>query len=407
MAGRVDVAIIGAGPAGLSAACELQRLGVGTVTVLEREREAGGIPRHCGHPPFGLREFGRLLTGPQYARRLVEAADRHGATIRCQTTVIRMEQAEGGVTLSMTTPSGPETLHARRVLIATGTRETPRSARLLSGERPLGVINTGALQSYAYLEGGLPFRRPIIVGTELVALSAILTCRGMGARPVAMIEEKNEVTARKPLFLYPRLLGIPVMTGTRIVDIAGNPRVTHVVLERDGRTERLHCDGVILTGCFTAENHLARLSGLEIDPLTGGPVIDDFGRSSMDGVFAAGNLLRPVETAGWCFREGRAIARTLYRDLADGLPPRLDAARLHIGPGLRYAVPQRLSDGRDGLDRIQLRLERPFDGWLVARDGNGQVLARSRLRNRPERRILLPAAPLAAAGDIDLTLEDK
>lgn len=407
MAGRVDVAIIGAGPAGLSAACELKRLGVGTVTVLERERDAGGIPRHCGHPPFGLREFGRLLTGPQYARRLVETADRHGATIRCQTTVIRMEPAEGGVTLSMTTPSGLETLHARRVLIATGTRETPRSARLLSGERPLGVINTGALQSYAYLEGGLPFRRPVIVGTELVALSAILTCRGMGARPVAMIEEKNEVTALKPLFLYPRLLGIPVMTGTRIVDIAGNPRVTHVVIEREGRTEQLTCDGVILSGRFTAENHLARLSGLEIDPSTGGPSIDDFGRSSMEGVFAAGNLLRPVETAGWCFREGRAIARALARDLSDKLPPRADAAHVHIGPGLRYAVPQRLTDSRDGLDRIQLRLERPFDGWLVARDGDGQVLARSRLRNRPERRILLPAGPLAAAGDIDLTLEEN
>ncbi len=390
-----DVAIVGGGPAGLAAAMELRRLGVEGVVVLEREAQAGGVPRHCGHPPFGLREHRRLMTGPAYARANVAAAERAGVAFRLRADVAGLEP--GGV-LSLRTPEGPERLRARRVLLATGARETPRSARLLPGSRPLGVMNTGALQAMVYLKNLIPFRRPVIVGTELVSFSSLLTCRRAGIRPVAMIEENPRPTVRWPLHYGARLFGVPLRLGVRLTDIRGRERVRAVRLRGgDGREEEIACDGVLLTGRFTPESALARISHLAIDPGTGGPEVDQFGRCSDPAFFAAGNLLRPVEVSGWCWREGEAAAHALFADLAGGLPPAEAHARIRAAAPLRFVMPQRIvpaqAGGASGLWHLQLRVSRPAAGRLTLTDGERLLYAR-RLRAIPEQRILVPLEPL-------------
>lgn len=403
-----DVAIIGGGPSGLAAAAELRSRGTARVLVIEREAETGGVPRHCGHPPFGMREFGRVMTGPAYARRLSRMALASGADIRVRTSVISIDASRDEVSITCSTPQGMTTFPARRVLLATGTRESPRSARLTSGERPLGVINTGALQAYAYLEHMAPFSRPVIVGSELVALSAILTCRSVGARPVAMIEEGEQPLAPRALFLYPRLQGIPLFTSTRVVDIVGSPRVDHVVVEDpEGQRRRIDCDGVIFSGRFVGEAHLARLAGLDIDPATNGPEIDQFGRTSHHAIFAAGNLLRPVETAGWCFREGRRIGGFVHDDLQGRLASSGRGLRIAPGEGIRYVVPQWIADGGTGMGSLQLRVQQPVKGLLAARDERGSRLFAKNLSALPERRILVPADfPKPASGVMSLGMID-
>jgi NADPH-dependent 2,4-dienoyl-CoA reductase/sulfur reductase-like enzyme len=396
---EADVVIVGAGPAGLSAAAELRRLGVARVLVLDRAAEAGGVPRHCGHSPYGLREFRRLMTGPAYARALAARAREAGAEILGGTTVTALH---AGPRLQVTSDAGTGEIAARLVLLATGVRETSRAGRLIGGTKPGGVMTTGALQGLVYGAGLRPFRRPVVLGTELVAFSAVLTCRHAGIRPVAMIEPGARITARHPAQLLPWLLGIPLRLGTDLHAIEGRERVEAVVLRSVGTETRLETDGVIVTGRFRPEATLVREGGLALDPGTGGPEVDEYGRTSDPAVFAAGNLLRPVETAGWCWEEGRAVARAMARALGGGLPA--PAARPVARSGaLAWVVPQRIAGGSDpALDRLQLRAAAPGRARLSLR-ADGHEIAGRTLAALPERRLLLPLP--AASGAAGVALE--
>lgn len=383
-----DIIVVGGGPAGLAAATRLRELGVDKVLVLEREPEAGGIPRHCGHPPFGMREFRRVLAGPAYAHRLVGRALAAGVHIRTQTNVVRI--AEGG-RLTVTSANGPAELCGRRILLATGTRETPRSARFIGGRRPLGVMSTGALQSLVYLGNRVPFRRPVIVGTELVSFSALLTCWRAGIRPAAMIEGNDRPTAWRLSALLPRLLGIPLLYSSRVTRIEGTARVESVEVETREGLRTISCDGALFTGCFTSEATLARMGHLDVDPLSGGPVIDQYGRCSDPDYFAAGNVLRPVETAGRCWQEGHDLAAVIAADLAGRLPARTTVVPVRIAAPLKYAVPQQIAFpvAEGGLRHIQLRWQRAASGRLEIADSTGVVFG-LHISALPERRVLLP-----------------
>jgi thioredoxin reductase len=417
-----DVAVVGAGPTGLSAAIALTRRGVKNVIVFERSAQAGGIPRHCGHPPFGMREFGRILTGPAYARRLAEAAAAAGVTIMTNHTVMHVG-ADGLLTVAAT--DGVRVIRATRILIATGARETTRAQQLVSGTRPLGVMNTAALQAFIYQEGRVPFRRPIIVGSELVALSAVLTCKSHGIRPVAMVETRPVIQARPLFFALPRLLGIPVLAGAEILAIEGLPRVSGLnVRKRDGTEAVLACDGVIFSGRFTPEAALAEACGLLFDPATGGPAIDQDGRSSVPSIFAAGNMVHPIETAGHCWSEGRRIGHAIAADIHSsartvalaptGPSPTRPSPQRHIkmGPGLTYVVPQHLTPTSDGEARcLNIRASGAVRGRLVLSDGRGRPLRTIQIDAMPQQPIRFPLKGLDLAAnngdDLQLRLEPR
>lgn len=406
---KADVVIVGGGPAGLAAARLLRAQGH-SVLVLEREAEAGGIPRHCGHYPFGMREFQRLMRGPAYAARLVAEARAAGVQLATRTTVTALHP---GPRLSVTTPEGLCEIGARRVLLATGLRESSRAARGIGGSKPGGVLSTGALQQLVYLpqSHGLPrpFRQPVILGSEMVAFSALLTCRQAGIRPRAMIEPGSRVTARWPAPLLPRALGVPLHLNTALVAIHGQHQVEAVTLRHGGEERQLPCDGVIITGKFRPEASLIRASHLRFDPASGGPEVDQYGRCSDPRYFAAGNLLHPVETAGWCWAEGRRVAAALAASLSGALPDADVAQHIRAAGALSYLVPQRrvpIVAGVPVAVAPQLRAAEAVRGRLILRQARREIAAQP-MNARPERRLHLKPGLLAAAGpgDIDLALE--
>lgn len=401
---QAEVAIIGAGPAGLAAATELARMGIGRIIVIEREPQPGGIPRHCGHSPFGMREFRRVMGGPAYAARLARDACDAGAKILCNTTVTALLP---GPDLQISGPDGLARLSARAVLLATGTRESSRVQRMIGGQKPGGILPTGALQGMVHLNHQRPFLRPVILGTELVAFSALLTCRQAGMRPVAMVEPGPRVLARAPAALLPRLLGVPLMLNSAVTGIHGRDRVTGVTVTAADGPRLIETDGVLMTGAFRGEAGLLPPAGLALDPATAGPRIDAFGRLDQPGLFAAGNLLRPVETAGACWAEGRRAAQSIAAHLRGELPDPAEGQPLQVASdAIRFALPQIVTPPGPGRHpQIQLRVTRPVMGELRLQAG-GQVLHRQRLKARPERRVTLPMPDDPGAGPLTLYLDE-
>jgi L-2-hydroxyglutarate oxidase LhgO len=316
------VLIIGGGPAGLSAALQLKKLGMNDVIVAERESEAGGIPRMCGHIGFGVTDLHRVLTGPGYARRYRELAEQAGITVQTNMTITGWEDDRR---VLFTNPDGPGTIEARSVLLATGVRERPRAARLVPGHRPQGVFTTGSLQRFVY-EHHLPVgKRAVIIGAERVSLSVVMTLMHAGVHVLNMITELPQHQLYLPVFLPAKLLfadilaRAPILTNQRVSNILGRQRVEGIEITDvgSGKTRIIECDTVVFTGEWVPENELARRGNVETRKPSLGPQVDAFFRTSQPGVFAAGNLLRGVETADWAALEGRAAARSIARYLAD------------------------------------------------------------------------------------------
>ena len=286
---RRDVVIIGGGPAGLSAARRLSELGI-AATVLEREQQAGGVPRHCGHMGFGWDSHRRIWTGPRFAARLRE--DSKDLDVRTGHSVLGID----GDVLRVQNQHGIAEMSAGKIILATGTRETPRAPRFVGGSRPRGVMTTGALQANVYLQKFRPFQRPVIIGSEWVSFSAILTCRHIGIRPVAMIEAKDHITAPRPGDLVAKLVyGVPVWTRTTLIAIEGRTQVEAVEIETGGERRHIACDGVIFTGEWVPEAALL---------------------VSRPKVTLAGNVHGDLKTSGACWREGRAIAEMISKGTA-------------------------------------------------------------------------------------------
>jgi L-2-hydroxyglutarate oxidase LhgO len=349
-----DVLIVGAGPAGMAAALELKKLGINNTLVAEREAEAGGIPRMCGHIGFGLTDLHRVMSGPSYARKYREMADRAGITIHTSTTITAwtdaLSRGERKYALNFTSPNGVGTIEARSVLLATGIRERPRSARLVPGSRPQGVFTTGSLQRFVY-EHNLPVgNRAVIVGAERVSLSVVLTLMHAGVSVLCLITGLPHHQLYLPVFLPAKILfadllaRAPILTNQCVTNIFGPQRVEGIELTDldSGRTRLIPCDTIVFTGDWIPENELARKVNVTGGKPALGPQIDSRFRTSQPGIFAAGNLLRGVETADWAALEGRRAAHSIVRFLENS---EWNGSRLevHPEPPLDWICPNVLS----------------------------------------------------------------
>jgi thioredoxin reductase len=406
---NVDVLVVGAGPAGLAAAIELRRLGIGRVLVVDREQQAGGIPRHSAHTGYGLRDLHRVLTGPAYARHYAEAAARAGAEIRTGTTVTGWAGGRpagpagaqpAGRPVTITSPAGLETIDAAAVLLATGCRERPRPARLIPGDRPPGVLTTGELQQRVYLRGERLPGRALILGAEHVSFSAMVTLAHGGADVVALVTEqpRQQSYAVFPLAAAVRWR-VPVWTSTAIRRVTGRGRLAGVELAdlRTGATRVVECDTLVLTGDWIPDQELARAAGISIDPGTRGPAVDTALESCVSHVFAAGNLVHAAETADVAALGGRHAARHIAAALRDPPPAGARRVPVTVAAPLRWISPNavRVPLVPPPRGRFLLRSEIfRRHARLEVRQG-GRLLATARASLIPARPVHLDASWLA------------
>jgi thioredoxin reductase len=397
------VAVVGGGPAGLAAAIELRRRGVGEVVVIERESQAGGIPRHARHQGFGLRDLRRPLSGPAYARRYVELARAAGVDVLTETMATGWASGARSA-LELTSPRGRSTLEPAAVVLATGCRERPRSARLVPGSRPAGVMTTGMLQQLVYLHGRPVGRDAVIVGAEHVSFSAVLTLAHAGARACALTTELPRHQTLGAFRLGARArYGVPVWTRTRLSEIRGRERVEEVEVTdlRSGRARSVACDTVVFSADWVPDHELAVVSGIELDELTRGPAVDPGLRTSCPGVFAAGNLLHGAEQADVAALSGRHVAASVAAYLSDGhWPP----GRLPVicEPPLGWIAPNVLTgpgSPSPARGHFALRASAHLRAPRVEVVQDERVLWSGRLpRVMPGRSARLPAGWIAAAG---------
>ena len=335
---QADVLIVGGGPAGLAAAAELRRLGAGRVLVGDREKEAGGIPRHSNHIGFGIRDMHRFLSGPAYAARYVRLAEKQGVDILTETTITGWQ---GSACLTATAPNGLSVIQAKAVILATGCRDRPRSARLIPGSRPSGVLTTGALQNFVYLHHQKVGNRAVVVGADHVGFSAVMTLKHAGAQVLAVVTE----LPRHQSFFHYKLISadryrVPVLTNMKVTNIVGKRRVECVELTNlvDGSVRQLECDTIVFTGGWIPDYELAFYGGLAIDPKLKGPRVNQRLQTSVKGVFAAGNLIHAAETADIAALSGRYAAQSVIRYLntdewGASLPIEYDEPIYWISPG--------------------------------------------------------------------------
>jgi thioredoxin reductase len=386
----LDVAIVGGGPAGMAAAVELRRRGVERILLLEREAELGGIPRDCHHLGFGWFDLRRLLSGPAYARRWAGDLRAQGVDARVESAVTRWKDTR---VLQVTSPRGVFDVSARAILLATGCRERPRAARLVPGARPAGVLTTGALQRLVHGSGVRVGRRAVVVGAEHVSFSAVHTLRATGTSVVAMVTDLPRHQTYAPLaWVAAGRHGIPVLADSDVTRISGRQRVEAVeVMHRPtGATRPIECDTVVFTGDWIPDHELARFGGLAIDAGTRGPQVDPSFRTSVTGVFAAGNLLHGAETAGVAALEGRASAASIARYLREGAWRAGPVVPVLVKKPLRWISPNALAPGP------AMAAAGPFVARVAefVRSGRLEVRQGERILHEERRRGLVPNRPL-------------
>jgi thioredoxin reductase len=438
---NVDVLIAGAGPAGLAAAIELRRLGVRRVLVVDRETEAGGVPRHSAHTGYGLRDLHRVMTGPAYARHYVRAAVRAGAEVRAGTTVTGWPGLPGGpgpaagtrgptgladptgpadlagpagpLSVTLTSAAGIETVTAAAVLLATGCRERPRAARLVPGGRPPGVMTTGELQQRVYLHDQRLPGRAVVVGAEHVSFSAMLTLVHAGADVVALVTDQPRQQSYAAFALAAAARWrVPVWTSAALRRIAGRGRLDGIELTdlRTGAISFVECCTLVFTADWIPDHELARLAGTQIDPGTRGPAVDTTLETSIPGVFAAGNLVHAAETADVAAVGGRHAARQIAAALRGTGPPRTARIPVTVAAPLSWISPNAIRAGGPPPARGRFLLRSDTFrrmARLEVRQG-GRVLATARARLVPGRPVHLNAGWAAradpSAGAVHVTL---
>ena len=311
-----DVVIIGGGPAGLAAAVSAKENGIDDVLILERDKELGGILNQCIHNGFGLHTFKEELTGPEYAARFIEKVKALEVPYKLNTMVLDINN-EKTVT-AMNKEEGVFQIQAKTIILAMGCRERSRGALNIPGYRPAGVFSAGTAQRLVNMEGFMPGKEVVILGSGDIGLimARRMTLEGAKVKVVAELMPYSGGLKRNIVQCLEDF-GIPLKLSHTVVDIKGKERVEGITLAQvdsnnkpiPGTEEFYSCDTLLLSVGLIPENELSRGMGVTISPITSGPVVNEGLETNIEGVFACGNVLHVHDLVDFVSEEARTAGR--------------------------------------------------------------------------------------------------
>ncbi len=405
---NADVVIVGGGPAGLAAAVRLYDLGITDIVILEREHQMGGILKQCIHDGFGLTRFKETLSGPEYAKRFVDEAQKHGICCITDTTVIDVS-ADKVVTAAHA--DGMIVIQAKAVILTMGCRERTRGAISIPGTRPAGVMTAGVAQAYINLQNRMVGKEVVILGSGDIGMIMARRLTLEGAHVQAVFEVLPTPSG------LPRNIeqclndyGIPLYLSHTVTDIRGEGRLTGITVaavdERmqpiPGTEKDYDCDTLILSVGLIPENELTLGAGAELDAKTKGAFVDEFCQTTVPGIFAAGNVLHVHDLVDFVSMEAESLAEGAAEYIKNGSLPKAEIA-VRCGENVGHTIPQRVSGKRDL--HLSLRVRKVMkECTLTVSQGDTVLLTRRMKKALPAEMINLniDAKKLQGAADLEV-----
>ena len=375
-----DVAVIGAGPAGLAAALAAREYGAASVVLLDRDDRLGGILNQCIHPGFGLHHFGQELTGPEYARRFIEPLAQSDIQVFLETMVLQIDS--GPILYAINPQQGLMAVKPKALILAMGCRERARGALAIPGTRPAGIYSAGTAQRLINLEGQMPGKQAVILGSGDIGLIMARRMAYEGAK-VEAVCELMPYSSGLPRNIAQCLddLNIPLLLSHTVVEIHGQQRLEAVTIARvdaalkpiSGTQKRIACDTLLLSVGLIPENELSLEASLEMDSLTGGPLVDHTFATSQPGIYACGNGLHVHDLVDFVTKEAQLAGKQAAR-FAQGLASPLPTLPCMPADRVAYVLPQRLSPCDETAD-LCFRVKAPMGASVFQAVQGDRVLA--------------------------------
>ena len=385
---KAELVIIGGGPAGMSAAVAAYDAGLRDIIILERDKSLGGILRQCIHNGFGLHRFKEELTGPEYAYRYETEVRARNIPFKLNTMVLDITPDK--VVTAMNSEDGLFTIEAKSIILAMGCRERPKGALNISGTRPAGIFTAGTAQKFVNMDGYMPGKKVVILGSGDIGLimARRMTLEGAKVEAVCELMPYSGGLARN-IEQCLNDFGIPLMLSHTVVEIHGKDRVTGVTIAKVDERRRpipetrqyIECDTLLLSVGLLPENELTKSADIALDRITGGAVVDQNRQTEIEGVYACGNVLHVHDLVDYVSEESE-IAGKAAAAYVMGSAPKGRSISLTTDGKVRYTVPQRITAEENVT--VYFRVADVYrDIRIVVRDGENVIVNKKKQKVAP------------------------